>query len=254
MNSKLSKLGLVAAALLLACTFQVNAAPISLSFSGVVAYANDSTGPGINYSDAAVGTVATGFINFDTDIFDTTNFGNLYGPTNISGSSIYYGPLSVPGSIQPSPLPLSAGATVGTNTLLIGPNDYYTGISGSISRSSPVYAGNDASISAYSAFGQRSNGMGPDSQTVWLFTYDETGGNTSIFDFGTFLSNPTINWNAPGATTGANIFFSETLQYHLTDVRVTVTAVPEPETYALMLAGLGLIGSIARRRKAKQPT
>jgi hypothetical protein len=32
----------------------------------------------------------------------------------------------------------------------------------------------------------------------------------------------------------------------------SVTAVPEPETYAMMLAGLGLIGTIARRRKAKQ--
>jgi hypothetical protein len=31
-----------------------------------------------------------------------------------------------------------------------------------------------------------------------------------------------------------------------------VTAVPEPETYALMLAGLGLMGTIVRRRKAKQ--
>jgi len=30
------------------------------------------------------------------------------------------------------------------------------------------------------------------------------------------------------------------------------TAVPEPETYAMMLAGLGLMCSIARRRKAKQ--
>jgi hypothetical protein len=30
---------------------------------------------------------------------------------------------------------------------------------------------------------------------------------------------------------------------------VTVTAVPEPETYALMLAGLGLMGFIARRRR-----
>ena len=29
----------------------------------------------------------------------------------------------------------------------------------------------------------------------------------------------------------------------------TVTAVPEPETYALLLAGLGVVGFIARRRK-----
>jgi len=30
---------------------------------------------------------------------------------------------------------------------------------------------------------------------------------------------------------------------------VTVTAVPEPETYAMLLAGLGLLGFMARRRK-----
>jgi hypothetical protein len=33
---------------------------------------------------------------------------------------------------------------------------------------------------------------------------------------------------------------------------VTVTAVPEPETYALFMAGLGLMGFIARRRKNGQ--
>ncbi|HCX81213.1 MAG TPA: hypothetical protein DHV01_06365 [Rhodoferax sp.] len=30
-----------------------------------------------------------------------------------------------------------------------------------------------------------------------------------------------------------------------------VTAVPEPETYSMLLAGLGLIGTVARRRSAK---
>ena len=34
------------------------------------------------------------------------------------------------------------------------------------------------------------------------------------------------------------------------NVTLTVTAVPEPETYALMLAGLAAVGFVARRRKA----
>ncbi len=33
---------------------------------------------------------------------------------------------------------------------------------------------------------------------------------------------------------------------------ISVTAVPEPESYAMMLAGLALMGTIARRRKSKQ--
>jgi hypothetical protein len=33
------------------------------------------------------------------------------------------------------------------------------------------------------------------------------------------------------------------------DVILSVTAVPEPETYALMLAGLGIVGFVARRRR-----
>ncbi len=32
----------------------------------------------------------------------------------------------------------------------------------------------------------------------------------------------------------------------------TAAPVPEPETYAMMMAGLGLIGMVARRRKSKQ--
>jgi hypothetical protein len=33
---------------------------------------------------------------------------------------------------------------------------------------------------------------------------------------------------------------------------ITVTAVPEPETYALLLAGLGLMGVMAKRGRTRQ--
>lgn len=37
----------------------------------------------------------------------------------------------------------------------------------------------------------------------------------------------------------------------ITALNGSVTPVPEPENYAMLLAGLGLIGTIARRRKSK---
>ncbi|MDP4299910.1 PEP-CTERM sorting domain-containing protein [Leptothrix discophora] len=44
--------------------------------------------------------------------------------------------------------------------------------------------------------------------------------------------------------------FATTSELRVDGVSVSVTAVPEPETYAMMLAGLGAIGFMARRRKA----
>jgi len=35
------------------------------------------------------------------------------------------------------------------------------------------------------------------------------------------------------------------------DLNLQVAAIPEPETYAILLAGLGLLGFVARRRKQK---
>lgn len=54
-----------------------------------------------------------------------------------------------------------------------------------------------------------------------------------IFDF--VASQPVSNWNNLGQGTG--------------NYQINVTSVPEPETYAMLLAGLGLVGWAARRRQ-----
>ncbi len=36
-----------------------------------------------------------------------------------------------------------------------------------------------------------------------------------------------------------------------TNLPTPIPGVPEPETYAMLLAGLGVMGAVARRRKAR---
>lgn len=55
------------------------------------------------------------------------------------------------------------------------------------------------------------------------------------------LGSGTYSVHVTGTSKRANTIYSFT---------VDVAPVPEPETYALLLAGLGVVGAVARRRKA----
>jgi hypothetical protein len=72
------------------------------------------------------------------------------------------------------------------------------------------------------------------------------------------------NWSSFAANSGFNAGVN-TLEFLVTNTRLasgnptglrveylssSVAAVPEPETYAMLMAGLGLLGAVARRRKA----
>lgn len=68
----------------------------------------------------------------------------------------------------------------------------------------------------------------------------------------TFASNTTALWVVDGAGNkaklgGANTLF---LSLNATAGTLTLAPVPEPSTYALMVAGLAVVGAVARRRRA----
>lgn len=68
-----------------------------------------------------------------------------------------------------------------------------------------------------------------------------TFGSGSVVQFGN-VSFQALGFSVTATSVGDHSF----------TMQAQVSAVPEPETYAMMLAGLGLMGAVARRRKTKQ--
>ncbi|ALQ50580.1 FxDxF family PEP-CTERM protein [Nitrosomonas ureae] len=92
------------------------------------------------------------------------------------------------------------------------------------------------------------------------------GGPTGIFDFRYDMINPkndkltgleSVTWHVGGLGSATLPGFNGELALHVQGIGsngdsawyVATSPVPEPETYAMLLAGLGLIGFMTRRKK-----
>ena len=58
-----------------------------------------------------------------------------------------------------------------------------------------------------------------------------------------------VNWEGLSFTSGNLVFSVNSIADKDNVVTDTISAVPEPETYAMLLAGLGLVGYAARRKR-----
>ncbi|GAA5175786.1 hypothetical protein GCM10025771_08900 [Niveibacterium umoris] len=86
-----------------------------------------------------------------------------------------------------------------------------------------------------------------DAATGDLYKYVWTQSN-----IGTFSTSATTLLSHPGAHSDTYTFESvRTGGSNVTFTLSAVHAVPEPETYAMLLAGLGVIGATARRRRGR---
>ncbi len=64
------------------------------------------------------------------------------------------------------------------------------------------------------------------------------------------ISGPSCDYRTGNDTSFGDLSGATAVVNHVKWINSVITAVPEPETYALMVLGLGLVGAAARRRRA----
>jgi hypothetical protein len=94
------------------------------------------------------------------------------------------------------------------------------------------------------------DGVGPDPSDPDVAKF--TNLQADFYYSGTQYESATWLWWRFSMGSGYQYAFGEDLSFYALAVSpgdVGIAAIPEPETYAMLLAGLGLVGAAARRRK-----
>ncbi len=222
-------------------------------------------------------TVAPLRVGFHSGIYDSFNLGDAAGAAirliAESGSDAQWNPAfsaadptAVVGSVLPGPL--TPGGTASASFLVDTAQNPFFSFAAMVVPSNDFFIGND-SPTAYQLF----DGAGHlQISSITLKSKDIWDAGTEVHDplTAAFVTVGNAAGHADqhsvvarnfaefyafnGLNTAAGYIFNSQLGAETDVYRISfdVTPVPEPETYAMMLAGLGLIGMVARRRNGMQ--
>ncbi|MEY2689943.1 MAG: hypothetical protein RL375_4143 [Pseudomonadota bacterium] len=122
--------------------------------------------------------------------------------------------------------------------------------------------GNDASFSSTTAFTLNSFYLTSAWRDGLTVTVTGTGNGGALFSqtltpSATAATKYTLDWadinsvmfHATGGTKHAGFANIDGTQFALDNITFNAAAVPEPESYAMLLAGLGMMGFVGRRRR-----
>jgi len=163
----------------------------------------------------------------------------------------------------------TALATDGDRAAVLAFDAYFNAAAGSLSQSFTV---SSAGLMDYAFQAGRSEGSGLDDVAIsFVVRIDGNVLSTALPNFSGGVHAGSVTATDPSSSYLGSLFleaglhefsfdisrpgtlFGRSPYFVIDGVSVTeqVSAVPEPETYAMLLAGLGLLGFLARRRKLK---
>src|SRR3982751_2207264 len=189
---------------------------------------------------AVIGSLGGDLLPFATLASATPGVANTGGTLSgvvagtIAGGAVYTADMSFADDVVPGETFLAAGTTPGnTATLtLTTPVSYISFLWGS--------------PDLYNTLTVNSTGSGPNSQTftVTSLLFPVTNGDQSF--------NQAVQFTAVAGSLITSLVFNSTQDSFEVGRFSVTTAVPKAESYAMMLAGLGLMGFIGSRRKKTQ--